>query len=453
MNFLHRESDRPANGLGAAGAPRGATSGGAVAQPGAVDTTAARPYTEKARPLSRGGAGARPRPLVSSRDHAAAISAPRNIAMGARPDVCVIGGGLAGLSVGALLAKTHEVVLLEREPHLAYHSSGRSAALFAESYGNAAVRALTRASRAFYLEPGGAVPYTSARGAMYVADDAARLDALHEEIRATGTPLRRLDARAAQALCPALRADVRGALLDVDARDIDVAAVVDAFARRLRAGGGEIRRNSPVTTLTESAGRWRIGTPAGTIDAAIVVDAAGAWADEVAALAGVPPVGLTPRLRTAVRVAARAWRVADWPCVIDAAERWYFRPDAGALILSPADETAVAPGDVQPDDQTVAETIARVEAATQLVVDRPLRSWAGLRTFASDRTPVVGYEPGARGFFWLAGQGGYGIQAAPALAELAAALIEDRSPPAGLRDAGVDADALAPARLRLRKRH
>jgi D-arginine dehydrogenase len=357
---------------------------------------------------------------------------------------------MAGLSAAAGLAATCKVVLLEREPHWAYHSTGRSAALFAESYGNAAVRALTRASRSFYLADR-PQSLTRSRGALFVATIAqyAGLEALYELLSAASSSVALLDSEAALELCPALRADtLAGAVHDSAARDIDVAAVVDHYLREFRSNGGRQCRDTEVLELERSHGEWHIRAGGGRIRASIVVDAAGAWADQVARAAGVPPAGLEPMRRTAVRVSAAPWTVAQWPFVVDVAEQWYFRPDAGALLLSPADETPSAPCDVQPDDYDVALAVERIEAATQLVVTRPLSTWAGLRTFAADRTPVIGFDPDVSNFFWLAGQGGYGIQTAPAAAQLVVAQIAGREAPATLTEAGVDAAALSPARLR-----
>jgi D-arginine dehydrogenase len=372
-------------------------------------------------------------------------------------DICVIGGGLAGLSAAAGLAAVRRVVLVESEPHWAYHSSGRSAALFAESYGNAPVRALTRASRDFYLATGLASgdsrSFTQPRGALFVATAAQQtcLDALYEALSQASPAVSLLEPGEALRLCPALRPDTLSrALLDPDARDIDVAAVVDHYARLFRSNGGRPCRDSAVVGLEHAGGVWHIRTANSSIRASIVINAAGAWADEVARAAGVAAAGLEPRRRTAVRVSAGSWSVAQWPCVIDASEQWYFRADAGALLVSPADETPSAPCDSQPDDYDVALAIDRVEAATRLVIGRPLSAWAGLRTFAVDRTPVVGFDPDMPHFYWLAGQGGYGIQTAPALAQLAVAQVTGNQPPSQLADAGVDAAALAPARLRVR---
>lgn len=366
-------------------------------------------------------------------------------------DICIIGGGLAGLSAAAGLASERKVVLVEREIHWAYHATGRSAALFAESYGNAAVRALTRASRDFYFGSDGSRPFTQPRRVLFVAAATQQggLNALDAMLSAMPASVVPLDPDAALRLCPALRPDiVSGALLDRDARDIDVAAVVDHYARQFRSRGGRQCRAAEVVGLERAGGAWHIRAGDIQIRAAIVINAAGAWADEVARAAGVAAAGLEPRRRTAVRVSAGPWAVAQWPCVIDALEQWYFRPDAGALLLSPADETPSAPCDAQPDDYDIALAIERVEAVTRLVVDRPLSAWAGLRTFAADRTPIVGFDPDVPGFYWMAGQGGYGIQMAPALAQLVVAQTSGHQPPAQLAAAGVDAAALSPARLR-----
>lgn len=365
--------------------------------------------------------------------------------------MCVIGGGLAGLSAAAGLAATRKVVLLEREPHFAYHSTGRSAALFAESYGNPAVRALTRASRDFYLADGRPQPFTHARGALFVATAEQRgaLEALYVELCAASSRTVLLDAPAARDLCPALRADtLAAAVLDPDARDIDVAVVVDHYVREFRSHGGRQCRDTEVLGLEHASGGWDIRAGSVRIRASVVVNAAGAWADALARAAGVAPLGLEPRRRTAVRVSAAPWDVARWPFVVDVAEQWYFRADAGALLLSPADETPTVPCDAQPDEYDVAVAIERIEAATRLVVDKPLSSWAGLRTFAADRTPVAGFDPDVENFYWLAGQGGYGIQTAPALAQLTVAQIGGLELPATLAAGGVDAAALAPGRLR-----
>lgn len=364
-------------------------------------------------------------------------------------DVCVVGGGLVGLSVAAELATSCRVVVLEREAHFAVHATGRSAALFAPSYGNTVVRALTRASREFYLGSHEGVPLTTPRGALFVAmrSQAGKLDAFELELRGVASAITSLDEAETLEKCPALlAAQVHGSLWDEDARDIDVGTTVAHYVRRLRELGGVSRRDAEVIEIRRDGGRWILRTPQQVVHAPIVVNAAGAWADEVATRAGIVSQQLRPMRRTALRVQAGQWDFAGWPCVIDVDEQWYFRPDAGALLLSPADETPSVPCDAQADDYDVAVAIDRVESVTQLRFGRPLSVWAGLRTFAPDRSPVVGFDEHAPGFYWLAGQGGYGIQMAPALARLSAAQILDQPLPVELVDQGVDTRQLAPRR-------
>jgi D-arginine dehydrogenase len=297
----------------------------------------------------------------------------------------------------------------------------------------------------------GPQPFTQPRGALYVAASAQQtsLDSLFRTLSAVSPRIEILGPDAALNLCPALRSDaLSGGVLDPDARDIDVAAVVDHYVRQFRSHGGRQCRDTEVLGLEHSGGEWHIHAGNGRMRARVVVNAAGAWADGVARAAGVAAAGLEPRRRTAVRVSAAPWAVAQWPFVADVSEQWYLRPDAGALLLSPADEIPSAPCDAQPDDYDVALAIERVEAATRLVIERPLSTWAGLRTFAADRTPVVGFDPDIPSFYWLAGQGGYGIQTAPALAKLVAAQLTGAEMPPRLAAEGVDTHALSPARLR-----
>lgn len=368
--------------------------------------------------------------------------------------VLVIGAGIAGASLGYHLAQHTQVILLERESQPGAHATGRSAALFSEIYGGPLVRALSRASRAFLESP--PPGFTDARlltprGSLFIAtaeqmQEFATLKSAPDV--AAGT--RELTGEEARALVPILRAGhVAAALLEPGSMDIDVHALHQGFLRGLRQAGGQVVCNAEVTALRRDGAAWTVTTPAGEFTAEVVVNAAGAWGDAVAAMAGVEPLGLTPCRRTAAMADLPHGITAEaWPMVIDAAETFYFKPDAGRLLLSPADATPTAPCDAQPEDLDVAIAVDRVETATTLELRRVGPAWAGLRTFVRDREPVAGFDGKAPGFFWLVGQGGYGIQTAPALGQVAAALVLGRPPaagPAALPDQ-VDA-ALSPARL------
>ena len=368
-------------------------------------------------------------------------------------EVVVIGAGIAGASVAAALAQTHKVIVLERESFPGMHSTGRSAALFSEIYGSAPIRALSRASRDFlYSPPKGfaEAPVVHPRGALHIASAAqtAKLDAFCA-LPDVAASVRRLDGLEARAQCSILREDyVAGAVLETASADVDVDVLHQGWLRQLKATGGKLIVDAEVISLTRTESGWRVQTPDLQIDAAVVVNAAGAWSDVIAQLGDVKTVGLQPRRRTALIVDAPEGSQSDlWPMVIDVDEEFYFRPDAGALLLSPGDETPSDPCDAQPDEWDIATAVARVQSATTLEVRRVRRSWAGLRSFVADRNPVVGYAPDAPGFFWLAGQGGYGIQTSPAMGQLASALVRGEGVPEDLARFGVDIQALRPDRF------
>ncbi|HKS88642.1 MAG TPA: FAD-binding oxidoreductase [Stellaceae bacterium] len=365
-------------------------------------------------------------------------------------DILVIGAGMAGASAAAHLAASARVILLEAEEQPGYHSTGRSAALFSETYGPPAINILTRAGRSFYENRAGGLaehPILAPRGVLVFAMPGQ--EKLFDELR-DDPAVQLLDAAAARAIVPVLRPEtIAAAVYEPAAMDIDVHGLHQAYLHRLRHAGGRIVCGAPVARLERSGGAWTAVTGAGAFSAPIVVNAAGAWADTVAALAGLPPVGIVPKRRTALIVAPPPGLAIDrWPLTIDAAETGYFKPEAGKLLVSPADETPVAPSDVQPEEIDVALAIARLEERTTLRVARVERKWAGLRSFAADKVPVVGFDPLADGFFWLAGQGGYGIQAAEGLARCASGLIAAGHLPEDLAAAGLDATALDPARFR-----
>jgi D-arginine dehydrogenase len=369
-----------------------------------------------------------------------------------QPDILVLGGGMAGASAAAELARTHRVMLLEGEDALGLHSTGRSAAVFSEIYGNQSVRALTRASRDFlYDPPAGFSPYPllKRRSWLHVAS-AIQAPALEDLLAKEDVALRvrRISPQEALALLPLLRPEAvaAGGAYDPDAADIDVHALHRGYLRLLRQHGGAILTNAQVTAIARRGGNWLLQSTAGAFEAPIVINAAGAWADRIGMLAGIAPVRIQACRRTAVLVELAGGEIcAEWPLIIDIDEAYYFKPDAGLLLISPADETPVEPCDAQPEELDVATAIDRVEKATLMTIKRVRRSWAGLRSFAPDRSPVIGFDEAAPGFFWLAGQGGYGIQTAPAAARLAAALVRGETLPRSLL--GLDPACVAPGRF------
>jgi D-arginine dehydrogenase len=364
-------------------------------------------------------------------------------------DIAVIGGGIAGASAAAELAGEARVVLIERETRPGYHTTGRSAALYTCTYGPPGVRALSRASGPAFRDwtgPAGA-PLLRPRGVLFVArdDQRAALSALESEMAGALAPITLPDARARM---PLLREDYAAAALwDAEASDIDVDALHQRYLRALGAAGGELLTDAEVQGVTRAGDVWRIDTKQGPVEAPVIVNAGGAWADELARMAGVAPIGLTPKRRTAALIDPPDGPAGeDWPMVVDAEEGFYVKPDAGKLLISPADATPCAPCDAQPEELDVAIAVDRIERAFAVSVRRIDHKWAGLRSFVADGEPVAGFAPDAPGFFWLAGQGGYGIQTAPALGRLAAALALGRSLPADLAAAGVDQDTFAPGR-------
>ncbi|MDB5750497.1 MAG: FAD-dependent oxidoreductase [Ramlibacter sp.] len=370
-------------------------------------------------------------------------------------DFLIIGAGIAGASVGYFLAPHGKVVLLEREAQPGYHSTGRSAALFLESYGTPQVRALTRASRAFFdAPPAGfaAQPLISPRGCLLVAapGQEAQLQAHWDMLRAMAPNARRLDAAQAKELVPVLRPErLIGAVLEPDAADMDVDAIHQGFLRGLRRAGGQLVCDAQTTTIERSQGEWEVTAAATRYRAPVLIDAAGAWADVVAILAGVAPIGLQPKRRSAFTFAPPAGvDPRAWPAVISADEGWYIKQDAGMLLGSPANADPVDPHDVQPEELDIALAIDRIQQMTTLQIRRPTRTWAGLRSFVADGDLVGGFDPAAPGFFWLAAQGGYGIQTSPAMGEACAALARGLPLPERIAGFGLTAPMLGPARLR-----
>lgn len=372
-------------------------------------------------------------------------------------DIVVIGAGIAGASVASGLAPHRSVLLLERESQPGYHSTGRSAAMFMESYGPPAVRALTRASRAFYTAPPTGFsdhPLLSARGALYVAapGEQVTLARAFEQLAATCPGLVQLDQAQTLERVGCLRPErVQGGMFDGDSMDIDVHSLHQGYLRTMRQHGGVLRCNAGLVAAQRAGDGWQLQLSHGApVHARVVVNAAGAWADEVGALLGAPPIGLVPHRRSAFTFQPpEGMRVADWPVVASLDETWYFKPDAGVLLGSPANADPTVPHDVAPEELDVATGIHHIETATTLVIRRPLRTWAGLRSFVPDGELVIGWDPACASLFWLAGQGGYGIQSAPGVSALAATLLLQQSLPEELVRQGVDPAMVSPRRLRL----
>jgi len=367
-------------------------------------------------------------------------------------DIAVIGAGMAGASVAAHLAEFARVRLLEMEGQPGYHSTGRSAALFSETYGNEVIRALSRASRSFYYAPPPSfcsLPLVKPRLVLAAArsgQEQSLRDLLESE---DSGRLESISVDDAVALCPVLKREgLIGAVLDRHSADIEVHELQQGYLKLLRSRGGSVSTSAEVTKLEREDGAWRVTTERETLRAAIIVNAAGAWAGQIAALAGARAVGLQPLRRTACLLDAPPGSDSDsWPMLFDVDEKFYLKPDAGKLLLSPADETPSGPCDAQPDEMDIALAVDRLESATTLNVTRIVRKWAGLRSFVADRTPLVGYDPDQPNFFWLAALGGYGIQTAPALSRLAASMVLERPLDEELLAFGLDPRTLAPGRF------
>ncbi|HEX9522522.1 MAG TPA: FAD-binding oxidoreductase [Reyranella sp.] len=371
-------------------------------------------------------------------------------------EFAIVGAGIAGVSAAYHLAPHARVIVLEREHVAAYHTTGRSAALHSETYGSAEIRAITVSSGRFYRKPPPGFadhPLLTPRGAVIAgrADQASEMDRAAKEFSSLVPSVRRLDLAETLAQAPVIRPAMLdgGAIFEPEADDMDVAAIHGGFLKGARAAGSVLRLNAEVTTLERKDGKWRIGLGDGeTIVAANVVNASGAWADVVAGLAGAAPVGLVPKRRTAFTFDPPAGLdIAHLPMIIDFDESFYFKPEVGQFLGSLADETPSPPCDAQPEEMDIAIAVERIETATTLKIRRIKNKWAGLRSFVADKNLVVGYDPVIDGLFWLAGQGGYGIQTGESAGRLAASLALGKGMPRDIAGLGVSEAALSPARF------
>lgn len=369
-------------------------------------------------------------------------------------DVVVVGGGIAGASAAWALSEYASVVVVEQAPTAGYHATGRSASVLSETSGHPVVCALAAASRSFFESPPAEFvdhPLLSPRGLLWVGQEADTdaLDHLADRARALAPTVRRLTPAETRALVPHFRpaAVAGGATFEPDAMSIDTDALLHGFLRGLRQRGGHMFTSTPAIELSRTGAGWSVVCDGRTFDTPVVVNAAGAWGDVVAGRAGIVPIGLEPKRRTAC-LAVLADVDPTWPLVIDVAGRYYAEPESGGLLVSPADESPSEPCDAQAEEFDVALALDRLGEATTLPLRSVRRAWAGLRTFSRDGAPVVGEEADAPGFWWLVGQAGAGIKTAPAMAALVAALIRGEPVPGALSDRSVTEVDVAPARLR-----
>lgn len=370
----------------------------------------------------------------------------------------IIGAGIAGTSLAYRLAEAlgsaKDIVLLEREDQPGYHSTGRSAAVYTETYGPPVIRALTAGSRALFDNPPDGFashPLMHPLGVLLIGREQAQAQAekIYDECRALTPNVQLFEPSEISKRVPVLRPEwTTIGVYEPDAMSMDVAAIHQGYLRGFRAMGGNIVTDADVFEITQANGRWTLTTRAGVVQCDMIVNAAGAWADEIAVKSGLGALGLTPKRRTAlVFQGPDNVDTAGWPLVNDVEETFYFKPDAGRILASPEEETPMPPCDVQPDEYDIAVTVDRIQRATTMQINHIENKWAGLRSFFDDGVPTLGFDNRADGFFWLAGQGGYGITTSDAMARLATSQLLGQEMPADLADIGVDSSELIPSRL------
>ncbi len=368
--------------------------------------------------------------------------------MNTSADIIIIGAGIAGASLADELSSNHSVILLEAETQPGYHSTGRSAAVFLPTSGPELILNLVHASGDFFHNPPQGFcehPLLSPRNTMMIAKSG---DDEHFDL---GLSNGMQEISAAQALekVPAINTQVYTKFsIDPQTFDIDVDALLAAHIKQLKKNTGQLVTNAQVIKLDHHNDLWTITTKQQEFTASIVVNAAGAWADHIAELANLKNLSIQPKRRSAALIdVSDKWDVSDWPFVVTAGDTFYFRPIGKKLMISPADQTPVKPHDAWADDMALAHAMEDFRQATGFEVTRLEHTWAGLRTFAPDGNPVIGFDPRAKGFFWLAGQGGYGIETSPAISRIASALITQKNIPADISAFGIEQPSLHPERF------
>ncbi len=372
-------------------------------------------------------------------------------------DYIVIGGGIAGASIGYELSQSEKVLLLEREDAFGYHTTGRSAATYIELLQDQSIVALSRASKPFLSCPPDGFsesPLLTDCGCIISANysELPQLESLFKQASQLGIETQWLNSKQITEKIPMIRADkeaVYAGLLEPQAKRVDVDGLLQGYLKGLRARGGRTLHNVQIKQISRAKQRWQVQTMEQTFECSVLVNAAGAWGDFLAAKAGVSAIGLEPKKRTMVTFDGPAdTEISTWPMMGNISSSFYFLPESGQLMGSPADQSPSPPCDARPDELDIATAIYNIEQHTHLKISKVNHSWAGLRTFSPDRLPVIGFEPLTKDFFWFVGQGGFGIQTAPALAQLGAALLLDKNPKATANDLNVDLALLLPNRFR-----
>lgn len=371
-------------------------------------------------------------------------------------DFVIIGGGITGAASAYFLSASGSVALLDQESHFGFHSSGRTAGQFTVGISADAMRALAGASRAFFEHPPegfAATPLISPRGSLTVGrtDQQASLDRLHQRITEAGGQSQRVTADEALALFPALiPGTFDHGVHEVDAQDIDVNTLLQGYLGGAKRRGATLVPDAPVNAISRVDGLWHVQTAAGTYQAPVLINASGGWADHIAALAGVPPIGIVPYKRTAFTFPLLPDGVGGhWPHVCNADYQWYIKPEHGCFMGSPADAQPVAPGEVYPDELDVAQGIYNIEQETTLRIHRPQSTWAGVRSYVRDRNPVCGAGANHPGFIWCAALGGCGVLTSPAMGQAVAALAQSQPLPEALTAFGLTPAMLSPDRATL----